>query len=205
VRLTCIFFFQCPCGHFICKYCHARLQRGTCCRGEKTGLLKKVCTRCSKPFSRRAYGVECINGSILAGCRYHCTTHLMSWCKINLHERMYCLNGPAVCPADDCNLEKPKAELLEHISTAHKWPTTSFRYTVQFDLPSVPGSCLLRAEDEKDNNTFLLTVSDSLSNGHRGVYIRPVGLCAREYDFGCSVSVTWHGVRKKNQHWSGSC
>ena len=104
--------------------------------------------------------MERVVANTLVKCVYDCTK-IGSWSKISRHE-IVCLNGPAVCPADGCRLEASNAALLDHMSSVHEWPTMSFRYDMQFDLPAEPGSHVLRVEDD-DDHIFVLTVSKPIN------------------------------------------
>ncbi|KAK1692528.1 hypothetical protein QYE76_009225 [Lolium multiflorum] len=193
--------YQCSCGHFICKTCHSY-------KSPKK-KKKKMCSDCSRPFSQRAYGMERVLANIFVPCKYGCAKKTTSWYENERHE-MYCLNGPALCPAHDdsprCDFIAPMAELIDHMSGVHKWPTTRFRHDMQFYLPVgvEPVVHLLRCEDDDDHHIFLLGLSDSLDKRYRAVYIEPVGRFDSENEFGCSVSVTWDSFGR-NQHRSGSC
>jgi hypothetical protein len=147
--------------------------------------------------------MERVLAKIVFPCKYKCGVTESSWYRNKEHE-MDCLYGPDICPANACSLKAPKAALVEHMSTVHKWPMTRFRYGVPFDIPAVPGYRLLRGEDD-DVHIFVLVVSDSVDNGQHSVYIQPVGECDKKYDFGCSVSVTWPESSGRYQHRSGSC
>jgi hypothetical protein len=147
--------------------------------------------------------MERVLANIVVYCKYECGKMASKWDEYEEHEKN-CLMGPADCPDEDCGYEGPKAELLAHVSTVHKWPTTSFKYGVQFDLTTVPGYHLLRAEDDNDVHNFVLTVLDSKQKQH-SVFVDPVGICNADYDFGCSVSVTWADRYGRKQNRSGSC
>jgi hypothetical protein len=143
--------------------------------------------------------------NIVFPCKYGCGRTSSSYWYINQEHELACLNGPASCPlkSSSCDFIGPKAALLDHIYTVHKLLTASFRYEVQFDLPAEPGSHLLRSED--DDHVFVLTVSDSLSSGHLGVYIKPVGRFESENEYGCSVYVTWEDTFGRSQLRLGTC
>ncbi|KAM0885906.1 hypothetical protein ACQ4PT_030024 [Festuca glaucescens] len=155
--------FQCSCGHFICKTCHSY----------KSPKTKKMCSHCSRPFTQRAYGMERVLANIFVPCKYGCAKKTTSWYENERHE-MYCLNGPALCPAHDdiprCGFIAPMAELIDHMSSVHKLLTTRFRYDVQFYLPvgAEPDIHLLRSEDDDNqHHIFLLGLSDSLDKRYR--------------------------------------
>ncbi|XP_044343967.1 putative E3 ubiquitin-protein ligase SINA-like 6 [Triticum aestivum] len=115
--------FQCSKGDFICSACHDKLPES-----ERTA-------------SQRCYGMERVVNNIFVPCKYGCSWKITYYQKEG-HERR-CLKWPCICPVSDCDFLAPRAELLDHLTRLHEYPTKNIKYFVPFEIPVQPGSSCL--------------------------------------------------------------
>ncbi|KAF8780044.1 hypothetical protein HU200_002012 [Digitaria exilis] len=168
--------FQCHEGHFFCSRC------------ANDELLEKKCilsSGCTGTIMR-SHGMDNAVQSISVDCTHAergCTEKILYSDSYN-HE-LFCPHAPCRCPEPSCGFAGTAAELLDHLTTHHKWPSVMFQYWVPFDLRIVkPGTHVLQSKN--DGQLFLLNVQST----------EPPGLivsldCVQYFkstDCGCSVS-----------------
>ncbi|WVZ72066.1 hypothetical protein U9M48_020582 [Paspalum notatum var. saurae] len=137
--------FQCSLGSFICSSCRDKLP-------------DNKCSFCSECALGRSLGMERAIRSILVDCcyaEYGCADKI-AYCDKGEHEKS-CRHAPCLCPETGCGFATAQpAELLDHFTGHHKWPSTTFQYWWPFDLRVVePGVHVLHSE--YDGQLFLLS------------------------------------------------
>ncbi|KAL6610116.1 hypothetical protein ACP70R_040085 [Stipagrostis hirtigluma subsp. patula] len=156
--------YQCLWGHLFCSACSNQLP-------------DKRCKLCSVPVER-SYSVEGIVGSILVDCCYakHGCTHKDVYYCIEAHEKD-CSHTPCFCPNSGCGFAGRPAELQDHLTTHHGWPSTEFDYGKPFELrvQFQPGLHLLVSKD--DGQLFVANMVPAEPFGHAAVAV----VCVEPY------------------------
>ncbi|KAF8780045.1 hypothetical protein HU200_002013 [Digitaria exilis] len=123
----------------------------------------------------------------------------IAYCDRYAHE-LRCPHAPWRCPEPGCGgfAGKRAAELLEHLTGHHKWPSMAFKYWVPFDLHVVePGTHVLECKD--DGQLFLLSVQPSEPAGLAVSLVSVHHLLTKRNTVGCSVSFS-----NSRRHYSTS-
>ncbi|KAF8724576.1 hypothetical protein HU200_020841 [Digitaria exilis] len=168
--------FQCHEGHLFCSRCASDEIL------EKKCILSSGCTG----TIMRSHGMDNAVQSISVDCTHAergCTEKILYSDSYN--HKLFCPHAPCRCPEPSCGFAGTAAELLDHLTTHHKWPSMMFQYWVPFDLRIVkPGTHVLQSKN--DGQLFLLNVQST----------EPPGLIVsvdsvqyfQSNDWGCSVS-----------------
>ncbi|GJM96020.1 hypothetical protein PR202_ga12822 [Eleusine coracana subsp. coracana] len=166
--------FQCGVGHVLCS---------TCC----TQLTK--CPLCSGTAFQRCFAMERVVESVVVPCSFAkdgCAQEI-AYLNKKKHEET-CRYGPCFCPESGCNFTGPSTALLDHFTT-HKWPSTPFKYFMQFDLIIRPGPHVLHAQNQ-DGRLFLVNIEPVEPVGYT-VSIVCIHPNAVESYYRCSVVFSW--------------
>ncbi|XP_066368835.1 uncharacterized protein [Miscanthus floridulus] len=105
--------FQCNVGHVVCSLCRDKLQATGKCH---------VCGVATGNY-RRCHAMEQLVESIRVPCLYaaHGCALRAAYYDQESH-RLVCEHAPCHCPGEACSFVGSTAALLDHVSTAHKWP-----------------------------------------------------------------------------------
>ncbi|CAO2160873.1 unnamed protein product [Urochloa humidicola] len=104
----------------------------------------------------------------------------------NYEHKMFCTLAPCKCPEHGCCFAGRVAELLDHLTTHHKWPSMPFQYWVPFDLRIVePGSHVLHCRN--NGQLYLLSVQPAAEPNGLAVSLVCVQYI-KSTAVGCSVS-----------------
>ncbi|KAG0536795.1 hypothetical protein BDA96_03G093700 [Sorghum bicolor] len=186
--------FQCPGGHFVCSRCRGDLPDEKCTFGFGS-------VRCPAAGTlARSFGMERAMESIFIDCRYE-----TEYCRYDQH-RLICPHAPCECPEPGCDFAgKTADELLDHLTAGtghHKWPSTTFRYWVPFDLRIVElGTTPHVLRCSNDGQLFLVSVKPAAE---------PPGLlavslvCVQHFKpdgFQCSVSFSYSKRHRGTSTW----
>ncbi|CAM0878972.1 unnamed protein product [Alopecurus aequalis] len=140
--------FECWLGHYICLSCREKIPG-------------KRCPLCSvKTSLRRSFGIASVIKSIAAHCsnaKYGCREGLAYYQK-EQHEQE-CPYAPCFCPESDCNFAGPTAQLLDHLTTQHKLPSTVLPDSGTVSLRLEPGLNVLRPHSRSTGYFFLISMS----------------------------------------------
>ena len=126
--------------------------------------------------------------SILVDCGAGCAVKTAYGRDCAPH-RLICPYAPCECPEPGCGFAGPHQQaLLHHLTGHHKWPSTTFRYWVPFDLRVVePGSHVLHCKD--DGQLFLLSAQPAAEpHGYAVslVRVQHINIAGCSVSFSCS-------------------
>ncbi|KAG2595966.1 hypothetical protein PVAP13_5KG120500, partial [Panicum virgatum] len=163
--------FLCSDGHFLCSSCRDELPEGKCC--ECSGALA------------RSHGMERAVQSVLVDCGPGCPEEAADYVH-GVRHRLICPFAPCECPEPGCGFaEKTPTTFL---SGFVKWPSTTFRYWVPFDLRVVePGSHVLHCKD--DGQLLLVSVQPAAeTHGYAVslVRVQHINIAGCSVSFSCS-------------------
>ncbi|KAM3400802.1 hypothetical protein ACQJBY_005565 [Aegilops geniculata] len=125
--------FECSEGHFLCCYCNDK----------RTSMNCPVCS--TETSIERSIAMEHVMESIVVPCsntKYGCTA-VPTYHRKEDHEQT-CRNAQCFCPESSCSFSGITMDLLDHLTTEHKFPSTVLTdcYTVSLHLK--PGFHVLR-------------------------------------------------------------
>uniref|UniRef100_A0ACD5VAB7 Uncharacterized protein n=1 Tax=Avena sativa TaxID=4498 RepID=A0ACD5VAB7_AVESA len=178
--------FQCSLGHphFLCSSCSGKLPESKC----KT---------CSGVEFRRCPAIEDAVSTILLPCKLGCGDNITYYGQ-EAHGKV-CKKGPCFCPERGCGFTGPTAAaLLDHFTTHHNWPATTFIYGARFDLPAGPGIRVLRTDD---GHLFLLNVASLDCAGDLRVSLVSVQANTERPVFTCSFAYQWRSHQCSQNVW----